>query len=171
MEEKMSITSIELTPHVDNMQKYDNYREQMGRLKKALKNYFYLEAIFIEYSIMEDRLESILRHAGVWENMIEKERKQKKREDVFISIETKIRKISELARRKNSLENKYFSVDLMESVKSWKENRNPLTHALLKKQLHTKDLEDIAVKGEEIVRILCSKSTSYRRAREKNKAD
>ena len=50
--------------HIDNMQKYANYREQFGRLKKAINNNFYLEAIFIEYAIIEDRLESILRHSG-----------------------------------------------------------------------------------------------------------
>lgn len=32
----------------DNQQKYLNYCEQMRRLKKALGNGFYLEAIFIE---------------------------------------------------------------------------------------------------------------------------
>lgn len=45
----------------DNMQKYANYKEQMGRLSKALTQGFFLEAIFIEYAILEDRLESILR--------------------------------------------------------------------------------------------------------------
>lgn len=48
----------------DNMQKYANYKEQMGRLSKALTQGFFLEAIFIEYAILEDRLESILRHSG-----------------------------------------------------------------------------------------------------------
>lgn len=50
----------------DNMQKYANYKEQMGRLSKALTQGFFLEAIFIEYAILEDRLESILRHSGKW---------------------------------------------------------------------------------------------------------
>ena len=36
-----------------------NYCEQMRRLKKALGNGFCLEAIFIEYAILEDRLESV----------------------------------------------------------------------------------------------------------------
>ena len=51
---------------VDNEQKHINYTEQMGRLKKALKYEFYIEAIAIEYAVMEDRLESILRHEGVF---------------------------------------------------------------------------------------------------------
>lgn len=47
-----------MVQQADNMQKYLNYKEQMGRLKKAIANSFYLEAIFIEYAIIEDRLES-----------------------------------------------------------------------------------------------------------------
>ena len=66
-------SKIESKPIADNIQKYYNYREQMTRLHKSLKQQFYLESIFIEYSIMEDRLESILRHAGEWEKMVEKQ--------------------------------------------------------------------------------------------------
>ena len=51
---------------ISNMQKYFNYQEQMVRLKKAMAAQFYLEAIFIEYAVMEYRLESILRHSGVF---------------------------------------------------------------------------------------------------------
>lgn len=44
----------------ENMQKHFNYKEQFKRLKKAIDNNFYLEAVFIEYAIVEDRAESIL---------------------------------------------------------------------------------------------------------------
>ncbi len=63
----------------DNMQKYENYREQMGRLKRAIREHFYLEAIFIEYAILEDRLEAVFRHAGKW----------RPKEGKFVSIDTK----------------------------------------------------------------------------------
>ena len=53
--------------HITGQEKYYNYKEQFERLNKALKNEFYLEAIFIEYAILEDRTESVLRHAGLWE--------------------------------------------------------------------------------------------------------
>ena len=49
---------------ISNMQKYFNYQEQMVRLKKAMAAQFYLEAIFIEYAVMEDRLASVLIHSG-----------------------------------------------------------------------------------------------------------
>ena len=48
----------------ENQLKYENYREQFKRLNSALHSGFNLEAMFIEYAILEDRTESILRHAG-----------------------------------------------------------------------------------------------------------
>ena len=157
-------SKIESKPIADNIQKYYNYREQMTRLHKSLKQQFYLESIFIEYSIMEDRLESILRHAGEWEKMVEKQEKKNRK----VGIDQKINKVQELARVKKSLENKYFgSDDIMETVRTWKDERNPLTHARLKRWLHTEDLAEVAIEGYEIVKRLCSKATSYRRAVEK----
>ena len=47
-----------------NIQKQLNYREQFKRLDKALNNNFYLEALFIEYAIMEDKTDSILYYEG-----------------------------------------------------------------------------------------------------------
>ena len=54
----------------ENQLKYENYREQFKRLNSALHSGFNLEAMFIEYAIMEDRTESILRHADKWEAYI-----------------------------------------------------------------------------------------------------
>ena len=55
------MSEIKLSP---NIQKQLNYREQFKRLDKALNNNFYLEALFIEYAIMEERTDSILRYEG-----------------------------------------------------------------------------------------------------------
>ena len=61
---------------ITNQQKYENYTEQFRRLKKALANGFNLEAMFIEYAIIEDRTESILRHADLWDSYIKSQRSQ-----------------------------------------------------------------------------------------------
>ena len=50
----------------NNQQKYENYRAQSRRLSSALRSGFYLEAVFIEYAIIEDRLESALTHTGAF---------------------------------------------------------------------------------------------------------
>ena len=120
------------TNEVDNMQKYANYKEQFGRLKKALNYKFYLEAIFIEYAIIEDRFESVLRHSGKFNT------------EKHNSLNTKLKRIKEMQREKKGLTRKYFSEELIEEVSGWKEDRNKLIHALMKQSLHTEDLEVVA---------------------------
>lgn len=138
----------------DNMQKYANYKEQMERLKKALTHRFYLEAIFIEYAIMEDRLESVLRHSGKWNP----------KPGTFPSLDFKRKKIAKMAEEKKSVAQKYFPVELTDSIESWKNERNRIIHALMKQSLHTEDLQKIAEDGQILVKILCSKTTLYNRA-------
>lgn len=140
---------------MDNMQKYANYKEQMERLNRALKEHFYLEAMFIEYAVMEDRCESILTHAGVF------------RPDRHFTIIKKIRRIEALT-QSNMLAAKYFSKELLERMIVWKDQRNAFIHALMKQTFTGDDLEAIVVEGQAIIKTLCSKSTSYKRALERH---
>lgn len=144
-----------VTGEITNMDKYGNYKEQMGRLKKAMDNHFQLEALFIEYAIMEDRCESLLRHSGVFNPERHK------------TINSKLNRIADLARNKKSLIRKYISDELIEEIKVWKEERNRLIHALMKQSLTSGELEQLATQGQTIVKILCSKTTSYKRALER----
>ena len=137
------------------MQKYGNYKEQMGSLKKAMDNHFLLEALFIEYAIMEDRCESLLRHSGAFNPVKHK------------TINSKLNRIADLARDKKSLIRKYISDELIEEIKIWKEERNRLIHALMKQSLTSEELEQISAQGQQIVKTLCSKTTSYKRALER----
>ena len=113
---------------IDNMQKYTNYREQMGRLNKAIRNGFFLEAIFIEYAILEDRIESVLRHSG------------KFNPDRHRTLNSKLRRMEEMQRAKKELLRKYISDELIASITEWKEERNRLIHALMKQNLHTEEI-------------------------------
>lgn len=141
-----------------NMQKYYNYKEQMDRLKKALREGFYLESIFIEYAVIEDRLESVLRHAGKWNPDAKR----------FPTITKKISTVAALA--ETAPAKRYFSPELLEKITVWKDRRNPLIHALLKQSLQSQELESIAQEGNLIVKELCSKTTSYKRALEREAA-
>ena len=73
-----------------NLQKYENYKEQSKRLNRAINNEFYLEALFIEFAIIEDRAESILRYEN---NQINSDR--------FVSIDRKLKKIEKLQNKRN----------------------------------------------------------------------
>ena len=142
---------------IDNEQKYRNYKEQIGRLNKAIKYGFLIEAVAIEYAIMEDRLESVLIHEGVFNS------------EKHGTLVRKLSLVKELQRRKGSLENKYLSVELLDSIDSWRKERNALIHALLKQNLSTEELTATAEKGNAIVKQLTSKVTSIRRQLEKAK--
>lgn len=141
---------------VDNGQKFINYKEQMGRLKKALQNEFYIEAITIEYAVMEDRLESVLRHEGVFNP------------EKHGSLARKLNRVKDLRRRKDSLENKYFTEEFLDSITEWSKERNALIHALLKQELTTEKVKLTAEQGNDIVKKLTGKATSIRRKLEKS---
>ena len=143
---------------ITNMQKHDNYTEQFKRLKKALANGFHLEAIFIEYTVMEDRTESILRHSDLWDAYLNYRRGRN------ASIESKIQYVLKYAENKKSLLHKYFSGDLLESILAWKEKRNRLIHALLKQFLESEEIKNIALEGEQLAKTLRTRTESYKRA-------
>lgn len=142
---------------ITNMEKYGNYKEQMGRLKKAVDNHFLLEALFIEYAIIEDRCESLLRHNNAFNP------------EKHTTLNAKLKRISELIRNKKSLMRKYILDELIEEIKVWKEERNRLIHALMKQNLTTEELEQITAQGQRLVKTLCSKTTSYKRTLEREK--
>ena len=148
--------------NINNMQKYKNYKEQFKRLKKAFDYEFYMEAIFIEYAIMEDRTEAILRYEG---NEI-----KPKNEQEFITITRKLNKIATITRQNKSLAQRYFSDGIIENTLSWVKQRNGLNHALLKKELTTNDIEAYALEGKHLARTLCNKANNYKKAIERRKA-
>lgn len=147
----------------ENQLKYENYREQFKRLKSALNNGFNLEAMFIEYAIMEDRTESILRHSEMWDAYL------KSRKGRQPTIDSKIRYIQKLAEQKKTLVNKYFSDDLLDRLLAWKDERNRLIHALLKQQFEHNEVSALASEGKIIVDELRKRSGNYNRAVERQK--
>ena len=140
---------------ISSQKKYDNYREQFKRLNKALANGFNLEAMFIEYAIMEDRSESVLRHAGLWDAYI----KSRKGRDP--NIDSKVKYIRKRAENKKDILHKYFSDDLLDRILVWKDDRNRLIHALLKQELEHNEVSRLAEQGSELVKLLRNRASSY----------
>ena len=150
--------STNISSKLENVQKYENYREQFIRLDKALKAGFNLEAIFIEYAILEDRASSILRYEN---NSI------KPRGNRPPSIDAKLRKTKAIAREKKSLPNKYFQDEFIDQIVGWKEERNRMIHALLGQVLTTEELVSLAEEGKKLARELSNKAGNYKRAVER----
>ena len=103
------------------------------------------------YAIIEDRCESILTHAGVF------------RADKHNTITKKLRRLEWLTQR-DKLAGKYFSKELIDSIFEWKEKRNKFIHTLMKQVFTGEELGEIVMQGQTIAKTLSSKSTSYRRA-------
>lgn len=145
-----------------NIQKYNNYKEQMRRLNKAINNSFFLEALFIEYAIMEDRTESILRYEG---NGV-----KPRYEGGTVGIDSKLRKIKKLAEDKKALPRKYFDDSFIDEILEWKEERNKLIHALMKQSLTTDKLARLSAEGYDLLRDLSRRASNYKRAVERKEA-
>lgn len=148
---------------IDGQQKYLNYKEQFSRLKRALDNEFYLEAIFIEYAILEDRTQSVLEHGGHWNACKRKCGKKP-------GIHAKLNFIQNLAKDPANSLHKYFSDDLAEQLLAWKDKRNPLIHALLKQKLGPDDLKNVATEGNDLIRALRTRITNHNRAVDRKNA-
>ena len=147
----------------ENHLKYENYKEQIKRLNSALAHGFNLEAMFIEYAIMEDRTESILRHADKWDAYM---KKQNGRDP---TINSKVKYIQKLADFNNDLLHKYFSDDLLDRVLTWKDERNRLIHALLKQEFEHNEVSALSNRGKQLVDELRKRAGNYNRAIDRRK--
>lgn len=55
----------EIKPVENKMEKYQTYRKLKGRHSAAIREAFYLEAILIDYALLEDRLRSFMFYMGL----------------------------------------------------------------------------------------------------------
>lgn len=140
---------------IDSKTKQENYRTQFIRLKKALDNNFYLEAIFIEYAIIEDRAEAILSYEG---NTI-----VPKNDREFINFARKKTRICKLAERKGSVIGRYFSESFMNDLMDWVNRRNSVIHALLKQRTTREELKAFAEEGELLCKTFRNNANNYKR--------
>ena len=147
----------------ENQLKYENYREQFTRLKSALNGGFNLEAMFIEYAIMEDRTESILRHADKWEAYLKSHNGREP------NIDSKVKYIQKLAENRKDTLHKYFADDMLTELLTWKEERNRLIHALLKQQLEHNEIRTLAEQGKQLVDELRKRARNYNRVIDRRK--
>lgn len=60
------MSTPQITPVASNREKQQTYREFMARYSRAMRNEFYLEALLIDYAVLEDRLRFFLYHMGVF---------------------------------------------------------------------------------------------------------
>lgn len=137
-----------------DIKKYYGYKEQKIRLKKALNGGFYVEAIVIEYAMIEDRIKSILSSAGI--SLQSKGRNNTISKNCDLIISHKIFNESKMVRSK-------VPQSLVEEIKIWISNRNNVVHALLSTEFESGQIKEFAEEGAELLRQIDNKSGCVKR--------
>ncbi|MCR4645195.1 MAG: hypothetical protein K5695_07285 [Oscillospiraceae bacterium] len=129
-----------------NKQKQAAYAERKNQLKKAMNSGFCFEAIFLEYAIMEDRTESVLRHEGSIP-LVNKNGNP-------LTLAQKINRIRSSKPFTEPKIRKRLTLELLDAMDAWRVKRNKLVHVLMKNQSDAPELRLIAEEGRELVRQL-----------------
>lgn len=141
---------IPLGDTMTNKEKNEQYMVLMSRLKRAIEGEFYYEAIFIEYAILEDRAESLLKHAKLplYDEY-----------DRPLNLNSKLNTIKHSSKfNMDDYVKKHITRDLISNIHNWKNRRNTLIHDLVESNYYDEQIMDIALDGYEIIKLLNSKS-------------
>lgn len=144
---------------MNNYQKNEKYSELMLGLNKSIKNEFYYESIFISYAILEDRTESLLRHARL---------KTKDPNQQTLTLNQKINKIKQSAIFKDKYIEKHLTQELIFEISNWKSKRNKLIHDLIHSPYSNNEIKKIALEGYNLVKRMNNKSTLVNKYLDKN---
>ncbi|MBR6384806.1 MAG: hypothetical protein IKS03_01575 [Ruminococcus sp.] len=132
-----------------NYIKYELYKTHKTKLSKAMKNEFYFEAVLIEYSIIEDRIDSLFRSVGCkLDNKLYKNLNKMKSNPIFTN---------------DKFIRERITIELVEKLHEWRIARNEAVHALFKEQNIDTDYKKLAEDGYELQRILDNKVSSITR--------
>lgn len=117
------------------------------RLIDAFESGFFIEAITIEYSILENRITRICEHLKISNKAKE-------------SITTKIKKIVDVSIKSIDILTDFISVqpDLLEFIY----DRNEIIHNLVKLEFNEEYISSTAINGFELVKLIQSVSTKLK---------
>ena len=136
--------------YIDKHKKRDKYSDLMLKLKNSVDEKFYYESIFIIYAILEDRTESLLKHAHI---IILKNDNQK------LSLSEKLDKIRNCDQFKDEYIKKHLTSEMINQIYEWKNKRNLLMHNLINLEYCNSEIEELALDGYELIKQLNNKST------------
>ena len=136
--------------YIDKHKKRDKYSDLMLKLKNSIEDKFYYEAIFIIYAVLEDRTESLLKHAHI---NISKNDNQK------LSLSEKLDKIRNSNPFQDEYIKKHLTSEMINQIYDWKNKRNLLMHNLINLEYCNYEIEELALDGYELIKKLNNKST------------
>ena len=133
-----------------NKEKNIKYANLIDKMNKAIEEEFYFEAILLEYAILEDRTESILRHANL--TTIDENGND-------LTLNTKIKTIRNNAKFIDPYIKKHLTNDLFKSINEWRIDRNRVIHSLVTESYTNNEIKKLALEGKRIIKIMNNKST------------
>ncbi len=142
---------MKLYSYMDKNKKKDKYSTLMNKLKKSIESEFYYESIFIVFAVLEDRCESLLKHANI---------SIKNKDNQKLSLSEKLDKIKNSEPFQDEYVKKHLSKEMINQIYEWKNKRNLLMHNLINLEYCNSEIEELALDGYELLKVLNNKSTS-----------
>lgn len=143
---------------ITNEEKRQVYSILKTKLKIAVQQEFHLEALLLEYAIIEDRLSSILRSADIV---------YLRNDGTEISIQKKLDKIRNANVSKQFPIYKKVPMELISEIEEWKNVRNDLVHKSCTRIYNSEEVNQCARAGNDLVRRISNTARSVKRACEK----
>ena len=145
---------------MEKVTKREWYETLISDMQTALEYEFYLEAIFIEYILIDDRLKSICKHTSISIGDHE----------MMGSILRKIKDYIE-ERPGGILVGCLNNAVLMENIGKWKDERNTWMHNAGNDKLSYEDykgeVKELALDGQKLAKELCNAVQRLRKQAEK----
>ncbi len=145
--------------------KGEAYKQLISRMTEAVDAAFYLEASWIAYSIIEDRIASALELTGG--PVLSKQGTPEWRLGL---------RLDELKRRQRTdadLRGSMLGGTVLQEVRGWKDKRNPLMHEMADEakpfREHHNLAKALALDGEKAARALCDAVTRLRKRKQKGR--
>lgn len=109
------------------------YEKYFSRVTEAIQHEFYLEATWIIYSLIEDRLKSLSTeklHLTLIRNNVE---------SMIIALRNEV--------KVNSMLSEELSFELLDDIDIWRKERNNVIHFLTQERINETQLKEISLKG------------------------
>ena len=142
-----------------NSSKLRSYQELLNRIQEAIDSDFYLEATWITYAVIEDRVCSALEKSGG----LPKDQNDKPLRMLGSKLEVLSKRMNE-----NPLLRKYLEKDgIVDRVIHWKNKRNPLMHSLASEAKSWNSIEQeaklVALEGKDVAWLLANAVSRFRK--------
>ncbi len=143
--------------HSKRISKTDLYKSLLARMDKASTAGYYMESCWIQYAIVEDRFNSVIRHAYPQQGA--------ELLKTLRGLDRKLEHIAEKIHPRDSDCLKTVHKELLERIKRWKDKRNALMHEITETpdyETINEKLARLAPEGTALINELGSRVRKYK---------